>query len=120
MRVDSVKQGIVIDHITAGKSMQIYQMLGLDALAVSYTHLLEQARAEKKIGKSLEAKVAVTVPVEDAFMMHLGMDYLADLFIVSQVEMEVDKELTVDVFPAEGEKCPRCWKFHPCLLYTSR
>ena len=32
MRVDSVKQGIVIDHITAGKSMQIYQMLGLDAL----------------------------------------------------------------------------------------
>ena len=76
---------------------------------------LEQARAEKKIGKSLEAKVAVTVPVEDAFMMHLGMDYLADLFIVSQVEMEVDKELTVDVFPAEGEKCPRCWKFHPLI-----
>ena len=73
---------------------------------------LEQARAEKKIGKSLEAKVAVTVPVEDAFMMHLGMDYLADLFIVSQV---VDKELTVDVFPAEGEKCPRCWKFHPLI-----
>jgi len=76
---------------------------------------LEQARAEKKIGKSLEAKVAVTVPVEDAFMMHLGMDYLADLFIVSQVEMEVDKELAVDVFPAEGEKCPRCWKFHPLI-----
>ncbi len=76
---------------------------------------LEQARAEKKIGKSLEAKVAVTVPVEDAFMMHLGMDYLADLFIVSQVEMEVDKELTVDVFSAEGEKCPRCWKFHPLI-----
>ena len=76
---------------------------------------LEQARAEKKIGKSLEAKVAVTVPVEDAFMMHLGMDYLADLFIVSQVEMEVDKELTVDVFPAEGEKCSRCWKFHPLI-----
>ncbi len=76
---------------------------------------LEQARAEKKIGKSLEAKVAVTVPVEDAFMLHLGQEYLADLFIVSQVEMEVDKELTVDVFPAEGTKCPRCWKFHPLI-----
>ena len=76
---------------------------------------LEQARAEKRIGKSLEAKVAVTVPVEDAFMLHLGQEYLADLFIVSQVEMEVDKELAVDVFPAEGTKCPRCWKFHPLI-----
>ena len=81
---------------------------------------LEQARAEKKIGKSLEAKVAVTVPVEDAFMLHLGQEYLADLFIVSQVEMEVDKELTVDVFPAEGAKCPRCWKFHPLVGSHSR
>ena len=36
MRVDSVKQGIVIDHITAGKSMQIYQMLGLDALECTW------------------------------------------------------------------------------------
>ena len=32
MRVDSVKNGIVIDHIACGKAMQIYNMLSLDKL----------------------------------------------------------------------------------------
>ena len=35
MNVDSIQNGIVIDHITAGKSMQIYDMLGLEALDVT-------------------------------------------------------------------------------------
>ena len=29
---DSIQNGIVIDHITAGKSMELYQILGLDQL----------------------------------------------------------------------------------------
>ena len=32
---------------------------------------LETARAEKKIGKSLEADVALTVPAEDAFLAEM-------------------------------------------------
>ena len=32
MRIDSIKNGIVIDHIPAGKAMVLYQMLDLDAL----------------------------------------------------------------------------------------
>ena len=32
MNVDSIKNGIVIDHITAGRAMEIYRLLGLDAL----------------------------------------------------------------------------------------
>lgn len=35
MTVDSISNGIVIDHITAGKSMVLYDMLGLDALDVT-------------------------------------------------------------------------------------
>ena len=30
MIIDSIQNGIVIDHITAGKSMELYQILGLD------------------------------------------------------------------------------------------
>ena len=30
MNIDSIKNGIVIDHIPAGKAMQIYKLLGLD------------------------------------------------------------------------------------------
>ena len=32
MKIDSIKNGIVIDHITAGKSLTIYHLLGLDSL----------------------------------------------------------------------------------------
>ena len=72
---------------------------------------LETARAEKKIGKSLEAKVALTVPADDAFLAELDAEFVADMFIVSQVEITVGGELNVAVAVAEGAKCPRCWKF---------
>ncbi len=71
---------------------------------------LEAARAEKKIGKSLEADVALTVPAEDAFLAEMDGAALADLLIVSQVEVTVGGELAVSVSEAAGTKCPRCWK----------
>ena len=35
MHIDSIQNGLVLDHITAGKSMEIYQSLGLDKLDCS-------------------------------------------------------------------------------------
>ena len=32
MIIDSIQNGIVIDHITAGKAMELYNILGLDKL----------------------------------------------------------------------------------------
>ena len=32
MQIDSIQNGIVIDHIAAGKAMELYQILGLDKL----------------------------------------------------------------------------------------
>ena len=37
---------------------------------------------------------------------------LADLFIVSQIEVK-QGESAVEVKAAQGVKCPRCWKFSP-------
>ena len=74
---------------------------------------LETARAEKKIGKALEAKIALTVAAEDAFLAEMDASELADLLIVSQVEVTVGDELSVVVENAAGAKCPRCWKFSP-------
>ena len=65
---------------------------------------LEAARNEKKIGKSLEAKVALTVPAADAFFAEMDAQFVADLFIVSQVEVTVGGELTVGVEAAAGAK----------------
>ena len=73
---------------------------------------LEAARNEKKIGKSLEAAVSITVPAEDSFLAEMGEGELADLFIVSQAEVSVGSELAVVVAEGKGEKCQRCWKHH--------
>lgn len=35
MTIDSIKNGIVIDHIAAGKAMELYTILGLDKLDCS-------------------------------------------------------------------------------------
>jgi isoleucyl-tRNA synthetase len=82
------------------------------AVRTAVNGALETARNEKQIGKSLEAQVSVTVPAEDAFLAQLDAEYLADLFIVSQVQVTVGEALSVAVVPAEGEKCERCWKHH--------
>ena len=39
---------------------------------------------------------------------------LADLLIVSQAEVSADVT-EVQVAPAAGEKCERCWKYHPLV-----
>ncbi|MBQ3103432.1 MAG: class I tRNA ligase family protein, partial [Oscillospiraceae bacterium] len=88
---------------------------------------LEAARAEKKIGKALEAHVTL---VKDASYPNDNLksleedfaDQWADLFIVSDVEVSSDPQLyaaaaetpiagvRVLVSEAKGVKCPRCWK----------
>ena len=76
---------------------------------------LEAARAEKTIGKSLEAKVILTVtPAE---LESLDDEELADLLIVSQTERRKGdgNVMTVVVEPAAGAKCERCWKILPTV-----
>ena len=87
--------------------------------------VLETARADKKIGKALEARVSLHADDDaaaQALMATVGVS-LADVFIVSDcnittaepsVEATVGKGtnfpgLTVEVGRAAGAKCERCW-----------
>ena len=49
MNIDSIKNGIVIDHITAGKGMRIYHLLGLDNLDCSVA-IIKNVQS-RKMGK---------------------------------------------------------------------
>ncbi len=46
MNVDSLQKGLVIDHIQAGKSMEIYRFLDLDRLDCSVA-IIKNARSGK-------------------------------------------------------------------------
>ena len=85
------------------------------ALRTAVNGALEQARADKTIGKSLEAEVDLTVTAEDAFLADMDADALADILIVSQVRVDVGAEQAVAVRPANGAKCLRCWKVLPTV-----
>ena len=50
MNIDAIQNGIVIDHITAGRGMRIYELLGLDALDVSVA-LIKNAVSHQTGGK---------------------------------------------------------------------
>lgn len=56
MKIDSIKNGIVLDHIKAGKSMEIYKALGLEKLECSVAVI--QKVPSKKMGKKDIVKIA--------------------------------------------------------------
>ncbi len=84
---------------------------------------LELARAEKRIGKSLDAKVRVYAADADSYALLAAFEReLPTVFIVSQVELlkgeapadavtEEGAPIAVAVEAAEGEKCDRCWNY---------
>ena len=52
MNIDGVKNGIVLDHIKAGKSMQVYELLGL----IKGTTGLQVSRMQQ--APSMERKIS--------------------------------------------------------------
>ena len=69
---------------------------------------LEQKRAEKIIGKSLEAKIIISGAESSALTAYANE--IATACIVSQVEFKQGGgALEVTVEKADGEKCARCW-----------
>ncbi|MBE9051493.1 isoleucine--tRNA ligase [Nostocales cyanobacterium LEGE 11386] len=104
----------------------------LRQLRTDVNKVLEQARVEKMIGSSLEAKALIHIPhkqLGDAIKAFNpkkgnGIDELRYLLLTSQVEILDSAEKlqglkyttkTVDweigVVNADGEKCDRCWNY---------
>jgi isoleucyl-tRNA synthetase len=73
---------------------------------------LERARADKIIGGSLEAKVVIDAPAETLDLLRSFGDGLRFLFITSDAAIgNVADAVRVEVAPAGGTKCQRCWNY---------
>ena len=90
---------------------------GLIKIRNSVNAALEQARNEKKIGKSLEAKVTLTSSWSELgeSLDELTEEDVADILIVSQFELVNGEKMQIDITPAQGAKCERCWKILPSV-----
>jgi len=87
---------------------------------------LEEARNQKLIGQSLQAKVILKAEGNLLEFLKSVEDLLPTVFITSQVEITSGKGFEVEVKLADGEKCERCWIYsdtvgqnagHPTLCH---
>ena len=73
---------------------------------------IEEKRAEKIIGSSLEAKIEVKLKSK-LYKIAKNIDF-AELCITSEAQISEDQKILEDIsiitFKAEGQKCPVCWK----------
>ncbi|MFA5257828.1 MAG: isoleucine--tRNA ligase [Opitutales bacterium] len=80
---------------------------------------LEVLRRDKVIGKSVEAAVILSGEGELMDILQADKDWLAELFIVSAVDLKPSSgALAVEAARAGGERCPRSLRWVPELVET--
>lgn len=101
---------------TAEKESALYTMLM--SVRESYTKAYEEALAQNRFEeKTTQAtRAVVTLPqVQFELLPEKCEEVLAELLVVSSAEVNIGDELAVEVLPAEGHKCPRCWNWRTLL-----
>ena len=106
MNVDSIKRGLVIDHIKAGKSMDIYKFLELDKLDCSVA-IIKNARS-KKTGKKDIIKIEDNIDIDLDVLGFIDPDITVN--IIDDGRIIEKKKLTLPVEVTNVVKCknPRC------------
>ncbi len=106
MNVDSIRDGIVIDHIAAGNAMKLYRLLGLDALDVPVAMITNVVSA--KLGRKDIIKIDADIPVD---INVIGfVDPGATVNIIRNGELTEKKRIALPETLVNVLKCknPRC------------
>jgi len=76
---------------------------------------IETLRAQGQVGSSLQAAVQLTVePADYALLTALGAD-LKFVTITSTIAVRQGQALSIQVSPAAGVKCERCWHYSDAI-----
>ena len=77
MNIDSIKNGFVIDHITAGLGMKIYTLLNLDELDCSVAFIKNVP--SKKMGKKDIIKIDADIEVNTDILGYVDPDVTVNI-----------------------------------------
>ena len=106
MRIDAIKNGIVIDHIDAGRAMKIYDMLGLDKLECPVA-LLKNVPSEK-MGKKDIIKIDGDVKInfdEIGFLSpRITLVFVKDGSVCDKRKVSLPSDLT-DIITCKNPRC---------------
>ena len=107
LNIDSIQNGIVIDHIQAGKGMRIYELLELDKLDCCVA-LIKNARSNKMGKKDI---LKVECPIDFLDLDILGfLDPNITVNIIRDEKVIEKKKLQLPAVVKNIIKCknPRC------------
>ena len=106
MTVDTIKNGIVIDHITAGLGMKIYSLLKLDELDCQVA-LIKNAPS-KKMGKKDIIKIDAAINLNTDVLGYVDPDVTVNIIkdgnLVEKKQVELPEKLE-NVIVCRNPRC---------------
>ena len=106
MKIDSIKNGLVIDHIRAGNGMEIYRLLELEKLDCSVAIIKNVV--SKKLGKKdiikIDADIEIDVDILGYIDSDITINVIRDSVLVEKRHIELPETLT-GVLVCKNPRC---------------
>ena len=106
MNIDSINNGIVIDHIEAGKSMEIYKYLRLENLECSVA-IIKNVKS-KKTGKKdiikIDNGIDINMDILGYIDTNITVNIIKDGEIIKKTHMELPEKL-VNIVKCKNPRC---------------
>lgn len=106
MNIDSIKNGLVIDHITPGKAMELYSMLGLDDLDC-HIAVIKNAQSHKMPKKDIikiDSKIDISLDVIGYVSPNTTVNFIENGKVVSKTHIDMPKRLT-NIIKCKNPRC---------------
>ena len=106
MKIDAIKNGIVIDHIDAGCGMQIYQMLGMDKLSCPVA-LLRNVPSKKLGHKDIikvDGELDIDLDILGYFSPNVTVNFIRDGKLVDKRHIDLPMRIT-DLLRCKNPRC---------------
>ena len=106
MHIDSIHNGVVLDHIQAGKSMEIYQHLHLDKLdcSVAIIKNARSARMGKKDILKIDSPLELDLEVLGYIDPGITVNIIRDGVRVEKKKLELPRRIT-NVIHCHNPRC---------------
>ena len=106
MNIDSIQNGVVIDHISAGSGMKLYELLGLGKLDCQVA-IIKNASSHKK-GKKDIIKIDAALPLNLDIVGYVDpeatVNIIKDGKLVEKRELKTPEKL-VNVIKCRNPRC---------------
>jgi len=106
MNIDSIHNGVVLDHIQAGKSMDIYKYLRLDELdcSVAIIKNVKSSKMGKKDIIKIDSPMEVDLDVLGYIDSNITVNVIRDGERVAKKKLELPKKLT-NIIRCKNPRC---------------